>query len=43
MATPNSRIEAGNTRRTGPLIAAATLIGIGMGGFVDGIMLHQIL
>lgn len=29
--------------RTGPLIAAATLIGIGMGGFVDGIVLHQIL
>jgi hypothetical protein len=28
---------------TGPLIAAATLIGIGMGGFVDGIVLHQIL
>jgi uncharacterized membrane protein len=27
----------------GPLIAAATLIGIGMGGFVDGIVLHQIL
>ncbi|MDX5483189.1 MAG: DUF2243 domain-containing protein [Hymenobacteraceae bacterium] len=29
--------------RTGPLIAAATLIGVGMGGFVDGIVLHQIL
>jgi len=26
-----------------PLIAAATLLGIGMGGFVDGILFHQIL
>jgi uncharacterized membrane protein len=26
-----------------PLIAAGTMIGIGMGGFVDGIVLHQIL
>ncbi|WP_435018212.1 DUF2243 domain-containing protein [Tundrisphaera sp. TA3] len=26
-----------------PLIAAGTLIGIGMGGFVDGILFHQIL
>ena len=26
----------------GPLIAASTLIGIGMGGFMDGIVLHQI-
>jgi uncharacterized membrane protein len=25
-----------------PLIAAGTLMGIGMGGFVDGILLHQI-
>jgi uncharacterized membrane protein len=29
--------------RTGPIIAATTLIGVGMGGFVDGIVLHQIL
>jgi uncharacterized membrane protein len=29
------------TRR--PLIAAGTLIGIGMGGFVDGIVFHQLL
>lgn len=28
---------------TGPLIASATLIGIGMGGFVDGIVFHQVL
>jgi uncharacterized membrane protein len=27
----------------GPLIAAGTAIGIGMGGFVDGIVLHQLL
>src|SRR3954471_12855403 len=32
--------QAGNTR---PLIAAGTLLGIGMGGFVDGILFHQIL
>src|SRR5215204_6077983 len=26
-----------------PLISAGTLLGIGMGGFVDGIVFHQIL
>ena len=26
-----------------PLVAAATALGIGMGGFVDGILFHQIL
>jgi Predicted membrane protein len=26
-----------------PLVAAGTLLGIGLGGFVDGIVLHQIL
>lgn len=26
-----------------PLIAAGTLLGIGLGGFVDGIVLHQVL
>jgi uncharacterized membrane protein len=26
-----------------PLIAAGVLIGAGLGGFIDGIMLHQIL
>jgi uncharacterized membrane protein len=30
-----------STRR--PLIAAGTLLGIGMGGFVDGIVFHQLL
>jgi uncharacterized membrane protein len=29
--------------RTGPVIAACTLLGFGMGGFLDGIVLHQIL
>ena len=28
---------------TGPLISSATLLGIGLGGFLDGIVLHQIL
>jgi len=31
------------TQNFRPLIAAGTLLGIGMGGFVDGIVLHQIL
>lgn len=30
-------------RNRRPLIAAGTLLGIGMGGFVDGIVFHQIL
>ena len=34
-------MNAGMTRR--PLIAAGTALGIGMGGFVDGIVLHQLL
>lgn len=29
--------------RTGPLVTASTLLGLGMGGFIDGILLHQIL
>ncbi len=29
--------------RTRPLVIAGTLLGIGMGGFVDGILFHQIL
>lgn len=29
--------------RRGPLVAAGTCLGIGMGGFVDGILFHQIL
>ena len=30
-------------RSTGPLVGAGLLLGIGLGGFVDGIVLHQIL
>ena len=30
-------------RNRGPLLAAGTLLGVGMGGFLDGIVLHQIL
>lgn len=30
-------------RRLGPLVAAGTLLGAGLGGFLDGIVLHQIL
>ena len=29
--------------RTRPLVVAGTVIGLGMGGFVDGILFHQIL
>ena len=31
------------TRRLGPLVSAGLLLGTGLGGFVDGIVLHQIL
>src|SRR5690349_21250463 len=37
----SARFEAEHLRR-GPMIAAVTLIGVGMGGFVDGIAFHQI-
>jgi uncharacterized membrane protein len=37
--TPDAPL--GPNRR--PLISAGTLLGIGMGGFIDGIVLHQIL
>ena len=32
-----------NERRRNPLIAAGILMGAGLGGFLDGIILHQIL
>ena len=32
-----------NGARVGPVVSAGALIGAGMGGFVDGIVLHQIL
>ncbi len=31
-----------NRRTTKPIAAAGTVLGIGLGGFVDGILLHQI-
>ena len=37
-------MEAKSERnRSGPLITAGVLLGLGLGGFVDGIVLHQIL
>ena len=42
----NKEFSSNNGSKAGayiPLTAAATIIGIGMGGFVDGIVLHQIL
>ena len=38
--TAVTRIPREHTR---PLVVAGTVIGIGMGGFVDGILFHQIL
>jgi uncharacterized membrane protein len=35
--------EAATLPNRRPLIAAGTMLGIGMGGFVDGIVLHQLL
>ncbi len=32
-----------STSRRGPLISAGILLGTGLGGFIDGILLHQIL
>jgi len=34
---------AGTPRHQGAILSAGTLLGAGMGGFVDGILLHQIL
>jgi hypothetical protein len=34
---------AGNIQTPVPLLSAALILGIGLGGFVDGIALHQIL
>lgn len=42
--SPNRSFEMNEApSHAGPLIAGATLIGVGMGGFVDGILFHQIL
>ena len=40
---PIGRHRARTPMNRRPLIAAGTLLGIGMGGFVDGITFHQIL
>lgn len=40
MQTPSS---SPSHQRTGPLVAAGMLLGIGLGGFFDGILFHQIL
>lgn len=41
----DGRLASGGRRRRGArgLTAAGTLLGIGLGGFVDGILLHQVL
>lgn len=36
-------MEASETRKRSPLITAGIFLGLGLGGFVDGIVLHQIL
>lgn len=38
-ANPNSPATA----KAGPLIATGTMLGLGLGGFLDGIILHQLL
>lgn len=38
-----ARLEKGLARKLHPVAGAGTLIGLGVGGFVDGIVLHQIL
>jgi uncharacterized membrane protein len=43
MAATQSDTTTQGRPRSGPLIVAATLLGVGMGGFLDGIVLHQIL
>jgi uncharacterized membrane protein len=37
------RSEANTVGNRRPLVAAGLLLGVGMGGFVDGILLHQLL
>jgi uncharacterized membrane protein len=37
------RPRAASPERTAPLVGAGLLLGIGLGGFLDGIALHQIL
>ena len=37
------KLDANDQLRRGPLIAAGIVLGTGLGGFVDGIVLHQVL
>jgi uncharacterized membrane protein len=39
----NPRADVGGPRRAGRLTLPGIVLGVGMGGFVDGIVLHQIL
>jgi uncharacterized membrane protein len=39
----NHEYKSDTTSTQRPLIAAGTALGIGMGGFIDGIVLHQLL
>jgi uncharacterized membrane protein len=43
MPTPRTSAATPTTQRTLPTRAAGLLFGLGLGGFVDGIVLHQIL
>ena len=38
-----ARMSAIRSRQTVPLFSAALVLGIGIGGFIDGIVLHQLL
>lgn len=38
-----ARMSAVRSRQTVPLFSAAMVLGIGIGGFIDGIVLHQLL
>jgi uncharacterized membrane protein len=43
-ATAKSAAASSNpARHVGPVLSAGVLLGVGLGGFVDGIVLHQIL
>jgi uncharacterized membrane protein len=38
-----TRLTSNNHVHSAPLVAAGLVLGVGLGGFVDGILLHQIL
>ena len=39
----NPRADVSSAGRTGPLTVPGIVLGVGLGGFVDGIVLHQVL